>query len=179
MCQIAPCNITQLAATEDSEAMTAALGHGSLTIAVRNRSASACSLNGVPIIEFANRTDRPIPVHVCSNCSDYMFPEQTAQTIVLRPNQSAYVVIGYTGVEGNGGCKQAFGLRLGLTKGGKKLKIRLAEVRTCGVVNETPFLAKAPNGFFPGGRRRLRQREVTALDPLTAAPKPSDYYYHP
>jgi hypothetical protein len=58
-------------------------------------------------------------------------------------------VIGYTDMEGNGACRQVFPAIPQPAKQRKMLRIKPADMRSCGVINVTPFLAQAPHGFFP------------------------------
>ena len=132
-------------------AVVAAQGHQAMTLALENRSSAACKVQGVPDIAFADKVKKPLPVHVCSNCPAYLFPVLPVETVVLQPRQSAYLVVEYTAVAGDEGCKEAATFSMRLAKEGKPIRIHLAGVRTCGVVDVTPLLAKLPpNELFAG-----------------------------
>jgi hypothetical protein len=69
---------------------------------------------------------------------------------MLQPRQAAYLVVQYTAIAGDEGCKEAATISLQLAKDDKPLRIHLTGMRTCGVVDVTPLLAKLPpNGRFP------------------------------
>jgi hypothetical protein len=56
----------------------------------------------------------------------------------------------YTAVAGDEGCKEAATFSMRLAKDDKPLRIHLAGLRACGVVDVSPFLAKLPpSGLFP------------------------------
>jgi hypothetical protein len=148
--QVPTCKSRDLGAKIELGAVAASAGRQAMTLAVQNRSSAACKVEGVPEIAFADSVKRPMPVHVCSNCPAYLFPVLPVETIVLQPRQSAYLVVQYKAMAGDEGCKEAatFSMRLG--KEDKPLWIHLAGVRTCGVVDVTPFLARLPaGGLFP------------------------------
>jgi hypothetical protein len=142
--RISPCKAGQLSATEEPEAISAGLGHLAITIAIRNRTSSPCFVEGVPTVVFADRVNQPLRVHVCSNCPDYLFAAQPVQQIVLRRDQSAYVVLGYTDMQENEGCRQTVTLSLQLGIDRRMLKVRVNGMRTSGVVDVTPLLDKPP-----------------------------------
>jgi hypothetical protein len=144
------CKVAQLGASEEPGASLAALGHVALTIAARNRSSSACRLEGMPDLGFLDKANLPLPVHVCADCPAYLFPGLPVLPVVLNPGQSAYIVIGYIDVDGDEGCKAASALILRPAKQRKSLKIKLGEMRSCGLVNVTPFLASPLHLTFPG-----------------------------
>lgn len=131
-------------------AVSPALHHQAMTLAMQNRSSKACELDGVPDIAFADKQQNPLPVHVCSNCPAYLFPVLPVETVVLQPRQAAYFVVEYTAVVNDQGCKEAATFSLRLTKNGGPIRIHLSGMRPCGVVDVTPFLAKLPpHGLFP------------------------------
>jgi hypothetical protein len=147
--QLPPCNSRHLGTRVEPGAIVAAHGHQAMTIALENLSSAACKVEGVPDIAFADKVKNPLPVHVCSNCPAYLFPVLPVETVVLQPRQSAYLVVEYTAVAGDEGCKEAATFSMQLTKDDKPVRIHLAGMRTCGVVDVTPFLAKLPpNGLF-------------------------------
>jgi len=124
--------------------------HQAMTLALQNRSSAACKVGGVPEIAFADKVNRPLPVHVCSNCPAYLFPVMPVEAVVLQPRQSVYLVVEYTAVAGDEGCEEAATFNMRLAKEERPLRIHLSGVRACAVVDVTPFLAKLPpNGLFP------------------------------
>lgn len=148
--QLPPCNSRNLGARIEPGVVAAAHGRQAMTIALENRSSTACKVEGVPDIAFADAVKNPLPVHVCSNCPAYLFPVLPVETVVLQPRQSAYLVVQYAAVAGDEGCKEAATFSMRLEKKDKPLKIHLTGIRTCGVVDVTPLLAKLPqDGLFP------------------------------
>jgi len=144
------CGNGHLSANIVPHSIQAAKGHQAVTIAVQNRSSSPCVVEGVPEIAFADNVNKPLPVHVCSNCPAYLFPVLPVETVVLQPRQSAYLVIEYTAMAADEGCREAATFSMRSARDGKPVRIHLGGLRTCGVVDVTPFLAKLPpNGVFP------------------------------
>jgi hypothetical protein len=135
------CRISHLTAAPDPAEM-AASGHRAMTIAVRNKSKAPCKVEGVPDVAFLDKENSSLPVHVCSNCPADMFPVQPVQTVVLKQHEAAYLVIAFTDIDGNEGCKQAATFTLQIGKERRPIRIRLDGMRTCGVVDITPFLSK-------------------------------------
>ena len=145
------CTGEHLRASVKPGAIAAVRPHQAMTIALENRSSAACKVEGVPDISFADSVKKPLPVHVCSNCPAYLFPVLPVETVVLQPRKSAYIVVEYTAVAGDAGCKDAATVSLRLTKDGKPVRIHLSGLRTCGVVDVTPLLPKLPpDGRFSG-----------------------------
>ena len=128
-----------------------------MTIAVQNRSSSPCVLYGVPSLSFLDTANHASSVSVCSNCDDYLFRSQPVKKIVLEPNKSAYVVLGYNVNEGGHGeisCRYAVTLILHLPDQRVPLKVGVSQgrnqMRSCGPVVVTPFLEKPPSdGLLP------------------------------
>jgi hypothetical protein len=152
-----PCQTSQLLAKEDrkeSDGIDGGGGHHAMTIAINNRSSSSCVLRGVPTLELSYTATRlPFATQVCSNCGDYLFHRRSVTGILLEPNRSAYVVLGYDTNDGNGNCTEAdpkFGTRFQYSamtlslylpdQYQSPLKIRLDAWRSCGVIDITPFL---------------------------------------
>ena len=72
------------------------------------------------------------------------------ETVVLQPRQSVYLVVQYKAVAGDEGCQEAATFSMRLAKEERPLRIHLAGMRTCGVVDVTPFLVRLPpGGLFP------------------------------
>lgn len=148
--QLPACDNRNLSTRIEPGAVAAAHGRRAMTIALENRASSACKLEGVPDIAFADKVRKPLPVHVCSNCPAYLFPVLPVETVVLQPRQSAFLVVQYAAVPGDEGCKEAATFTMRLAKDDKPLRIHLAGLRACGVVDVTPILAKLPpGGSFP------------------------------
>jgi hypothetical protein len=155
--QVAPCKASQLSATEDqaeADSVEGGLGHHAKTFAIRNRSVSLCVLEGVPTLTLADKANRSLRASVCSNCPDYLFASQPVRRIVLKPNQSAYLVIAYNINDGVGECREAATLGFHLRDQREPLNVNVVqgrdEMRSCGGLDITPFLAKPPvDGFLP------------------------------
>ncbi len=123
-----------------------------MTIAIRNRSSSACVLRGIPALAFFETSRRRSFVPVCANCDDYLFRVQPVTDIVVEPNSSAYVVVGFDIEDGAGPCRNAARLNLYLPNNRSPLRFSVIQgrdrMRSCGQVDITPFLGKPPaNGF--------------------------------
>jgi hypothetical protein len=159
--QLAPCQTSQLLATEDvkeSDGVAGGAGHLAATIAIQNRSSSPCFLQGVPKLELSyTASGLPLAVRVCSNCNNYLFHPQPVNRIVLEPKRSAYLVLGFDDNDGNGTCTEAdpkflprfeysaMTLSLFLKDQHRSpLKVRFDEWRSCGVIDITPFLEQHP-----------------------------------
>lgn len=154
--QVPSCKSGNLRADLEPDGVSGVRGRQAMTIVLRNRSSAACKVEGVPEIAFADSVKEPLPVHVCSNCPAYLFPVLPVETVVLRPQQSAYFVVEYTAIVGDEGCRKAATFSMRLAKEGKPLQIHVLDMRTCGVVDVTPLLAKLPpNGVFPNSEAAL------------------------
>lgn len=146
-----PCNASQLSATEDrdaSETIDGGLGHQALTISIENRSASACVLHGTPKLTFADSSGSPFSAHVCSNCPDFLFGQQSVKTFLLEPNRSALVFVGY-----RTDCRKAAALGFDVSDQERAIKITITGMldphlaygpKHCATVDVTPFLEKPP-----------------------------------
>ncbi|MGA2561764.1 MAG: hypothetical protein ABSF17_19000 [Terracidiphilus sp.] len=161
-----PCKPSQLSAVndrKDSESVAGGLGHHAITIAITNRSLSSCVLQGVPSVALSYYpSGRSFALKTCANCLDYLFSKQDENAIILKPLESAYVVLGFDINDGNWTCTEAdpkFGPRfqdasmaLGLKLADQKkpLRIIFKEWRSCGPIDVTPFLRQPPmNGSLP------------------------------
>ena len=149
------CKAEQLSIKNDqneTDEISAGLGHHAVTIAIRNQSSSTCTLKGVPPIVLLNAEGKRLPIQFCEGCEDYLFRRQPARPIELHPDQSAYLVFGYDTNDGNGRCSEANPATLEMKVAGdnKRLRTAVGRWRSCGQVNVTPFLAKpAHDGFLP------------------------------
>ncbi|MGA3332830.1 MAG: DUF4232 domain-containing protein [Terracidiphilus sp.] len=151
--QVSSCKASQLSVAEDrkeSEEMYAGAGNQAATISIQNRSPSACVLQGVPGMTLLDASNHPFSTRVCSNCGDYLFHVQSVKRILLEPNKSAYVVVGYLSE-----CRNAETLSVHISDQKGALNITLAGmaapsmadgVQICGTVNITPYLEKPPVG---------------------------------
>jgi hypothetical protein len=156
--QASTCKASQLSVSEDrkeSDGIDGGVGHHAITIAIQNRSSSACVLYGVPTLNLSESGNRPFSVQVCSNCESYLFGKQPIAEISLEPKRSAYVVLGYNINDRNGQlqCSEphaALTLKLYLSNQREPLSTRIVVPRICGGVDITPFLAKPPeHGSLP------------------------------
>ena len=157
MAQPLPCKAAQLIAAEDrneSDEIDGGLGHFAMTIALRNRSSAECVLEGEPVVTLFGKANRALAAQVCPNCSDYLFDSQPVERVLLKPNGTAYLVLGYDTEDGAGICRDALTIGLGLPNEAATLKIDVASngqaMRSCGRIDVTPFLRKPPvDGFLP------------------------------
>ena len=88
------------------------------------------------------------------NCGDYLFDKQPVQRVLLKPNETAYLILGYNINDGTGTCSDALTVNLRLPHEESMLKIDVTQngqaMRSCGKIDVTPFLSKAPvDGFLP------------------------------
>lgn len=167
-----PCKTSQLSAVNDrkeSDTIPGGVGHQAITIAIKNRASSICVLQGVPRVTLSYfLSGRSFALRTCANCLDYLFARQAEGTILLKPQESAYVVLGYDINDGNGVCTEvdpkfkprfqysAMTLGLYLVDQEPPLKIVFNEWRSCGPIDVTPFLKQPPiDGDLP--RRRGTQ----------------------
>jgi Protein of unknown function (DUF4232) len=129
--------------SKESDQVDGGLGHHAMTIDVKNLSSSLCSLQGVPALTLLDKANHPLCVPVCPNCGGYLFPKQAVQEVLLPPNASAYLIVGFNINDGVGPCRNAKTLSLRLSGQRNKLKISVGGMRTCGPVDITAFLAAA------------------------------------
>jgi hypothetical protein len=150
--RVSHCRASQLSATEDSkesDQLEGGLGHFAKTIEIKNLSSSPCSLRGVPELRFLDKTNRPLGVHVCPNCGDYVFPKGPVREVLLEPNESAYLLVGFDVNDGVGPCRNADRLSLRIA-GQRELRINTDGFRTCGGVDITPFIARHDSMIHTG-----------------------------
>lgn len=144
----APCKASQLSVTEDrneSHEVDGGLGHQAMTIALRNRSAPACVLKGVPEITLSDNTNHSLQAKVCSGCEDYLFRRQPVGEVLLEPGGSAYVVLGHPTE-----CRNTVTLALRLSDRRNSLRIGVIGLQSCSFLNVTPYLARPPaDGSLP------------------------------
>lgn len=167
------CLALQLTAAIDAapaDQIDGGVGHHATTLLLRNQSAAACTLSGVPNLRMSSAaTHSPIFLNVCSPCSNYLFGPQPQAEVILQPKQPAYLVLGFNTNDGNGACTkadpsrgpqfQSSGVTLRLYLSGQRkqpLQIRLKNWRSCGAVDLTPVLAKPPKGGSLNGRTAPR-----------------------
>ncbi|HEX3942177.1 MAG TPA: DUF4232 domain-containing protein [Acidobacteriaceae bacterium] len=161
-----PCKTSQLSAVNDrknSDAIDGGVGHQAITIAIKNRSSSSCVLRGVPGVTLSySPSGRLFLLTVCANCSDYLFSPQAIDAVLLKPQGSAYVVLGFDSNDGAGVCTEAdpkfkprsdyatMTLGLHLPDQEQPLEIVFDEWLSCGAMDVTPFLRQAPiDGALP------------------------------
>jgi hypothetical protein len=150
--RVSHCKASQLSAKQDlreSDEVDGGVGHHAMTVEIQNRSSSPCAVQGIPQMTLLDAANRSLPVVVCSNCTDYLFGSQPVKEILLKPNMSAYLLIGYNINDGAGPCRKAFTLTLRITDGRVPLRTSVVRgrnaMRSCGAVDITPFLEK-PRG---------------------------------
>jgi hypothetical protein len=155
--RVSPCRTSQLSVDEDrspKDQIDGGVGHAARVLAIRNRSASACMLQGIPRLTlFYYTSNRLFALETCSNCLDYLFRKQPEDQIALQPKESAYVVMGYDTNDGAGPCTAAdpenlprfsyatVTLGLYLPRDRSPLKIVIRDWRSCGRIDVTPFLS--------------------------------------
>jgi hypothetical protein len=157
MAQPLPCKATQLIAAEDrkeSDGAEGGLGHFGMTITVRNRSSAECVLEGEPVVTLSGEANRPLAAQLCPNCGDYLFDVQPVERVLLKPNGTGYLVLGYDIDDGTGICRVAVTIGIRLPNEAGTLKIDVTSngqaMRSCGRIDVTPFLSKPPvDGFLP------------------------------
>lgn len=71
-----------------------ALGHYAYVFAVTNSSQQACTLSGVPRVRLLDELNRDLQISICANCQDYMFDAGPSGVILLRPGESAHLLVG-------------------------------------------------------------------------------------
>ena len=123
---------------------------------LRNRSSAECVLDGEPVLTLSGEANRDLAVWLCPNCGDYLFDVQPVERVLLKPNDTAYVVLGYNINDGVGTCSDALTISLALPNKAGTLKIDVTQsgqaMRSCGKINVTPFLSRPPvDGFLPRG----------------------------
>jgi hypothetical protein len=119
-----------------------------VSIALRNRSSAECALAAKPVVTLFGKTNRQLAVQFCPNCIGYLFDKQPVQRVLLKPNETAYLVLGYDIDDGTANCKYALTIGLRLAKDAAPLKVDVAQagraMRSCGRIDVTPFLNKPP-----------------------------------
>jgi hypothetical protein len=148
---IPSCRASQLSAVEDrneSEGIDGGAGNQALTIAIRNQSTSRCILRGVPGLVLTDNADRQLTTSVCAGCSDYLFPKLPMKTVLLAPNKSAYLLMGYRAE-----CRSQKPLRFRIAGRDARLSLSIIgmlgpnsgnDLQGCSRFNLSPFLEKPP-----------------------------------
>src|ERR1700690_2462377 len=95
-----PCKAAQLSAAEDpSDAGNGGAGNEETTIAITNRSPSACVVEGVPKVTLSYYpSNQPVALRICPNCesSSFWFLKQPVRGILVQHGESAYILLGYS-----------------------------------------------------------------------------------
>ena len=100
------------------------------------------------------KANRPLAVRFCPNCIDYLFDKQPVQRVLLNPNETAYLILGYNINDGAGTCRDTATVSLGLPDKAGTLKVDVTQngqaMPSCGGINVTAFLSKPPvEGVLP------------------------------
>jgi Protein of unknown function (DUF4232) len=147
-----PCKAAQLSAAEDpSDAGNGGAGNEETTIAITNRSPSACVVEGVPKVTLSYYpSNRPVALRICPNCdsSSFWFLKQPVKGILVQPGGSAYIMLGYSTRPDDGPCTTADSpttytpvtIHVYLPGQAQPISMKDEYWHSCGRVAVTPFL---------------------------------------
>ena len=105
-----------------------------------NVSNDPCFLRGIPKIVFLDNNDRSLPIPICPNCENYLFPSRLETTVVLRPHESAHVLIGSSTAYDSKFCSRASAMHIFLPGESHPLIAKEHELYYCVKVDVSDFL---------------------------------------
>jgi len=133
------------------------MSHWAEGLEFRNVSADACFLRGVPKLVFLDDNSRSLPVPICPNCNDYLFPSRLQAAVVLRPRDSAHVLIGSSTAYDLKFCNRASVMQIFLPGESHPLMATEHELYYCVKIDVS--------GFLPGTIRDDTRRNGRAQPP--------------
>jgi hypothetical protein len=101
---VKPCRANQL--TVLIRGLAGDAGHEADMVRVSNKSASSCTVSGMPAITFLGTAGRRVPLSICANCAGALFPAQPVADVTLNPGDSAHFFLGYVSSVANGSSCQ-------------------------------------------------------------------------
>lgn len=116
------------------------MSHWAEGLEFRNVSADACFLRGVPKLVFLDDNGRSLPVPICPNCNDYLFPSRIETTVVLRPRDSAHVLVGSSTAYDPKFCSRASAMHIFLPGESHPLIANEHELYYCVKIDISGFL---------------------------------------
>jgi len=133
------------------------MSHWAESLEFRNVSAGACFLRGVPRLVFMDDNGRSLPIPICPNCNDYLFPSRIETTVVLKPRGSAHVLIGSSTAYDPKFCNRASAMHIFLPGDSHPLTAKEHELYYCMKIDVSEFL--------PGTIRDDAHRNVQTQPP--------------
>ncbi len=116
------------------------MSHWAEGLEFRNVSAEPCFLRRVPKLVFLDDNGRSLPVPICPNCNDYLFPSRIETTVVLKPRDSAHVLIGSSTAYDPKFCNRASAMHIFLPGESHPLTAKEHELYYCVKIDVSGFL---------------------------------------
>ena len=161
----APCLAADLAATEEDRG--SAMGNGGAIVRISNAGATPCLLTGYPDLILIN--DAGVRLHVeitHATDGDYLFPAIPVTDVVLRPDETGSIQIGYPALSSQPidiGCPSASQIQITLP-GLTHPVIAHGSLAPCdGKLNVSPIHAGAEWLGFSGPEPDVRQANLTSM----------------
>ena len=133
-----PCRSDQLEVTVANAGV--GMSHWAEGVDFRNSSADTCSLRGVPKLAFSGAGYRRLPVALCPNCDDYLFPARQITSVVLKSGQLAHILIGSSTAYDAKLCDRASALQISLPNEQRPIPIEGHEMYYCVKIDVSAFL---------------------------------------
>ena len=123
-----------------------------VTVALKNKTTKACTLDGYASVKLLNRDDQPMTFDFRQDQDDPLFPREQVRRVRLNPGEEASFYMGFAGVnEAGKHCAQTARLQVAPPGGGTPVTINAA-IAPCGTsINLSPVhegvlkSSKSPN----------------------------------
>jgi hypothetical protein len=110
-----------------------------VTVALKNKTSQACTLEGFASVKMMDRNDRPMNLEFLQDQADPLFPREQVRRVRLNPGEEASFYMGFLGVDAQGKpCAQSARLQVSPPAGGAPVAINAA-LAPCGTsINLSP-----------------------------------------
>lgn len=110
-----------------------------VTVALKNKSRQACTLDGHATVKLMDRNDQPLNFEFKQNQDDPLFPREQVREVRLNPGEEASFYMGFAGVDGSGKpCKQTAKLQVAPPAGGTPVTFNAAMAPCGSSINLSP-----------------------------------------
>jgi hypothetical protein len=135
---IPPCRETQIEVRVANAGV--GMSHWAEGFEFLNTSAETCFLRGVPRLVFSDENNARLPIAICPNCDDYLFPARPEATVILKSRETAHVLVGSSTAYDSKLCGRASAIEIFLPRESHALFAREHELYYCLKVDVSAFL---------------------------------------
>lgn len=105
-----------------------------------NTSADTCFLRGVPKLQLSGENNARLPIAICPNCDDYLFPARPERAVILKSRETAHVLVGSSTAYDSKLCGRANAIEIFLPRESHPLFAREHEIYYCAKIDVSAFL---------------------------------------